>query len=336
MPLFLQLLRSETATSPQRSRAALAGLRAYQQAERLPRPADMPIVAQVGRAALRDYGGAGPPVIFVPSLINPPYVLDLSEENSLLRWLSRAGVRPLLVDWGAPGPEDADLGIAGHVETLLLPLIEVLGEPAALIGYCLGGTMAIAAAARRSLSGLALIAAPWHFSGFPQQARDDLAALWEQARPTAEPLGMLPMEVLQTSFWRLDPARTIGKFEEFGRLAMDSDAARGFVALEDWANDGPPLSLEAGRELLLDFFGTDLPGRGGWAVGGQPVDPMEIRCPVLNIISSTDRIVPAASAAAIGMTLTLDMGHVGMIVGSRARARLWEPLAEWLSHLQYN
>ena len=296
----------------------------------------MPIVAQVGRACLRDYGGAGPPVIFVPSLINPPYVLDLGAHVSLLRWLSGAGVRPLLLDWGAPRPEERDLDIAGHVETLLLPLLAALGERAALAGYCLGGTMAIAAAARRPVRGLALIAAPWHFSGFPQAARDDLIALWAQASPAAEPMGVLPMEVLQTSFWRLDPARTVTKFEEFGKLPPDSDAARGFVALEDWANDGPPLSLGAGRELLRDFFGGDLPGRGQWRVGGQLIHAEDLSCPILDIVSTTDRIVPAASAAGLGTGLKLDLGHVGMIVGSRARAALWEPLGRWLSQLQYS
>jgi polyhydroxyalkanoate synthase len=332
--LFLQLLRSETATSPERRRAALAGLRAYQQAERAPGPPEKPIVAQIGRASLRDYGGDGPPVVFVPSLINPPYVLDLGEHVSLLRWLSGAGVRPLLLDWGAPRPEERDLDIAGHVETLLLPLLDALGERTALAGYCIGGTMAIAAAARRPVSGLALIAAPWHFfSGFPQAARDNLMALWEQARPAAEPMGVLPMEVLQTSFWRLDPARTNAKFAEFA--GMEGEAAAACVALEDWANDGPPLSLGAGHELLCDFFGSDLPGRGEWQVGGRPVDIGELDCPILDIVSTTDRIVPAATAAGIGTGLKLDLGHVGMIVGSRGRAALWEPLGRWLSQLQY-
>lgn len=296
----------------------------------------MPVVAQAGRASLRDYGGAGPPVIFVPSLINPPYVLDLGEHNSLLRWLSGAGVRPLLLDWGTPRPEERDLDIAGHVETLLLPLIDALGERAALAGYCIGGTMAIAAATRRPLRGLALIATPWHFSAFPQAARDDVIALWEQARPASEYMGVLPMELLQTSFWSLDPARTVAKFEEFGKLPPGSDAARGFVALEDWANDGPPLSLGAGRELLCDFFGRDVPGRGEWRVDGRPVNIEELGCPVLDIVSTTDRIVPAASAAGIGTGLKLDLGHVGMIVGSRGRAALWEPLGRWLSQLQYS
>lgn len=336
LPLFLALLRSETDGAPQRTQAALAGLRAYQQAPRPPRPAPMPIVATVGRAVLRDYGGAGPAVLFVPSLINPPDVLDLAEGNSLLRWLAGQGVRPLLVDWGSPGPADRHLSIAGHVEDLLLPLIDALigtlDAPVILAGYCLGGTMALAAAALRpdAIAGVALLAAPWRFSGFPDDARKALTAIWKQTAPAAQALGVLPMEVLQANFWQMEPARTIAKFERFATLAPESEAARAFIVLEDWANDGPPLTLAAARELLVDFFGADLPGRGAWQVGGQPIRADAIRCPVLDIASTSDRIVPAASAIGIGTRLTLDLGHVGMVVGGRARAQLWEPLARWL------
>ncbi|WP_413243700.1 hypothetical protein [Rhizorhabdus histidinilytica] len=38
MPLFLDMLRNETAENPARMQAALAGLRAYQNAPRPPRP----------------------------------------------------------------------------------------------------------------------------------------------------------------------------------------------------------------------------------------------------------------------------------------------------------
>jgi len=331
--LFIELLRNETAASPERRAAALAGLRAYQSAKRHPATEPMPVVASAGRSVLRDYGGDGPPVIFVPSLINPPTVLDLAPGNSLLRWLAGQGARPLLVDWGTPAPDERDLSIAGHVETLLLPLIDALGEPAVLAGYCIGGTMALAAAARapRRPRRLALIAAPWRFGGFPQQARDDLAALWDDAAPVAERLGLLPMEVLQAAFWRLDPARTVTKFEQFGKLDADDPAARAFVALEDWANDGPPLTRAAARELLEGLFRDDLSGRGRWEVGGRAVDPAALAMPILDIASTTDRIVPAASACAAGETLPLALGHVGMIVGSRARTMLWAPLARWLT-----
>jgi polyhydroxyalkanoate synthase len=296
----------------------------------------MPVVATAGRASVRDYGGKGPPVLFVPSLINPPDVLDLAEENSLLRWLSGAGIRPLLVDWGTPLPAERDLDIAGHVETLLLPLLRSIGDPVALAGYCVGGTMAVAAAMRHPVTALVLMAAPWRFSGFPDAARADLGALWRQARPAAEAIGVLPMEVLQTSFWRLDPARTVAKFEAFAAMEPGSAAARGFVALEDWANDGPPLTLAAGRDLLEGFFENDLPGRGRWRVGGELIDPSRIKCPILDVVSTTDRIVPAASAAGVGERITLNLGHVGMVVGGRARTALWEPLARWLSQLRHS
>jgi polyhydroxyalkanoate synthase len=326
------MLRSEMAQFPDRLVHALDGLKAYQQAPRPERPAPMPAIASAGRAMLRDYGGTGRPVVVVPSLINPPDVLDLLPDVSLLRWLSTQGLRPLLVDWGTPVPEDHDLDIAGHVETLLLPLIEAAGPDAALAGYCLGGTMALAAAVLRPPSALALIAAPWRFSGFPDEARQGLVDLWEQARPSAEALGLLPVEVLQTAFWRLDPRGTVEKFVRFGTTERDEAATRRFVALEDWANGGAPLTPAAGREMAEAMFGRDDTGAGRWTVAGRRIEPAALTCPVLDIASSTDRIVPAASAAGIGRRVTLTQGHVGMIVGGRARATLWPTLAEWLTN----
>ena len=309
----------------------LAGLRRYQEADRAPAPAPMPALAAMQGASLRDYGGSGPPVLFVPSLINPPTVLDLGESNSLLRWLAGQGRRVLLVDWGWPDESRKALSVAGHVEQLLLPLVEAIGEPVDLVGYCLGGTMAAAAAQLAPARSLVAIATPWHFTGFPEESRAGLARLWDQARPAAEALGVLPMEVLQSAFWNLDPERTVAKFEEFAGMAPDSPEACAFVMLEDWANDGPPLSGAAARELIEDFFGADRPGRGEWRVGGQAIAPQRLEGPVLDIVSATDRIVPAASAMGVGERLELAKGHVGMIVGSSARRLLWEPLAGWLS-----
>ncbi|MCA1750038.1 MAG: alpha/beta hydrolase [Parasphingopyxis sp.] len=314
--------------------AALAGLEAYQRAERRPPPPAPPAIAEAGRARLLDYGGpksrGAPAVVFVPSLINPPTILDLAEDNSMLRWLATQGLRPLLVDWGEPEEKDADLGIAGHVEQLLLPLLDRFGERAHLAGYCLGGTMAAAAAGPADARSLTLIAAPWRFSGFPDESRAGLAEIWRAAEPTARALAALPMEVLQSAFWRLDPARTVGKFEKFGRLDPASDAARAFVALEDWANDGPPLTYGAARELIEDLFGGDATGTGEWAVAGARVDPDALSCPVLDIVSTSDRIVPAATAARSGESRELALGHVGMVVGGRAQSMLWEPLRDWL------
>lgn len=327
------MVRSETAADPARMARILAGLRTYQQAPRAaPRPL-APVAARHGRAVLRGHGGAGPPVVFVPSLINPPSVLDLAPGRSLLAAMAGRGHRVLLVDWGSPDPAEAGRDIAGHVQDLLLPLLATLDEQPALVGYCLGGTMALAVATLRPCRGVATIATPWRFSGFPPEARSGLRRLFDQALPAAERLGLLPMEVLQTGFWQLDPARTVGKFERLAPLEPGDPRLAEFVRLEDWANDGPPLTLAAGRELVDRLFGTDDSGAGRWAVGGRRVDPAALPCPLLDIVSTTDRIVPAASAHGSGRRITLGLGHVGMIIGGRAKEMVWDPLDAWLSGL---
>jgi polyhydroxyalkanoate synthase len=328
LPLFLALLRSMTESEPARMQAALAGLRKYQEAEREPPREPMPAIAEALGALLRDYGGDGPPVVFIPSLINPPTVLDMGD-RSLLRWLAAQGRRVLLLDWGWPDEARHELDIGGHIEAIILPMLDVLGQPVDLVGYCLGGTMALAAAQLGDACGVATIATPWHFNGFPDGARADLSKLWQSAEPAARALGVLPMEVLQSAFWSLDPARTVAKFEAFSGL--DGEEARTFVMLEDWANDGPPVPLAAAREMFERLFAADATGRGEWGVGGQIVDPASLACPLLNIVSTSDRIVPAATAPSAGERLELSQGHVGMIVGSRAKEALWEPLSAWLS-----
>ena len=146
-----------------------------------------------------------------------------------------------------------------------------------LVGYCLGGTMALAAARSGKARSVATIAAPWHFDGFPAEARADLAKLWAAAQPTVAALGLLPMEVLQSAFWSLDPERTVAKFEAFAGL--EGEEARTFVMLEDWANDGPPLAEAAAREMFETLFADDVTGAGRWRVGGEAIDPAALSMP---------------------------------------------------------
>ena len=326
LPLFLELVRKVSAREPELARAALAGLRAYERAPRRERPAPKPEIARVGGASLRDHGGSGPPVLLVPSLINPPRILDLDEEVSLTAAIARMGRRALLLDWGKADARGG-LSVAGHVEELLLPLVRRIAEPVTLAGYCLGGTMAIAAANLIPVERVVTIAAPWNFADYPDASRRALADMWAHAQSAAKHLGALPMEVLQAAFWSLDPERTVRKFAEFGRLIPGSPEARRFVELEEWANEGQPLPYPAARELIEELFGKDPSGSGEWRVGGQAIsDAFSI--PALHLTSEHDRIAPAATAPT-GKRVAFPSGHVGMIVGS-ARKQLHEALADFL------
>ncbi len=306
---------------------ALAGVRAYQAHPYRRAVLPLPVVAGLGSVTLRDYGGGGPTVVVVPSLINPPTVLDLSEGNSMLRWLAQQGVRPLLVDWGTPGSEELGFGLGAMITERLVPLLRGLGSPPALAGYCMGGTMALAAAGIVPVRRLALLAAPWRFGGYDAAQRAAVADYAATILPLAQQLGAVPMDLLQPAFWRLAPEATVAKFAGFD---PGGRGAEGFVALEDWANDGPPLPLGVAREMFDELFAADRSGRGEWLVGGQPVRPEALGVPILDVVASRDRLVPAASALGLGERLDIDGGHVGMVVGSRGRASLWEPLARFL------
>jgi polyhydroxyalkanoate synthase len=326
--LFLELVRQVSQRDPALARRALAGLEAYEHAPRPPARPERPAIARVAGAALRDYGGEDAPIVLIPSLINPPDILDLDPETSLAAALARSGRQVLLLDWGA-APARSNLDVAGHVETLLLPLLDALGEPVTVIGYCLGGTMALAAASLMPISGLVTLAAPWHFARYPDESRAALGSLWDQSRAASQQLGALPMEVLQAGFWALDPERTVRKFADFGALDPSSDQARRFVTLEDWANEGEALPLPAARELFEALYRDDLPGAGRWTVGGQPAAEQP-GVPTLHLVAGEDRIVPAASAPK-GEQQLIASGHVGMIVG-RARRELHEALGRFLAH----
>jgi polyhydroxyalkanoate synthase len=333
LPLFLELVRMTAERDPALARAALDGLAAYEQAERPPPVPPRTQVARLGPARLRDHGGTGPLAILVPSLINPPHILDLDAEVSLAGAIAAMNRHVLLLDWGE-ARERADLNVSGHVEQLLLPLLRELGEPAALVGYCLGGTMAIAAANLAPTANLhpvervVTLAAPWRFAAYPAPGRAGLQDMWRHARTAAQALGALPMEVLQAAFWSLDPERTVAKFARFAALDPAGADARRFVQLEDWANEGEPLPCAAASELIERFFGADLPGSGGWSIAGTPITD-RIVVPLLHFTAAHDRITPAATAPA-GDTVEIASGHVGMIVGS-ARAKLHAGLEAFLN-----
>jgi poly[(R)-3-hydroxyalkanoate] polymerase subunit PhaC len=324
----------------------LAGVRAYH-AHPFRRALSAPEVAwREGSTRLLDYGGHGAvAALFVPSLINRYYVLDLLAERSLLRWLAGEGVRVLALDWDAPGPAERAFGlddyIVGRLGRAIDRALEISGRPLAPVGYCLGGNLALAAAARRQsdLAGLALLATPWDFHA-GRGAQASLFGLVEgHLELVLQAFGELPVDLLQALFAWLDPTLAQRKFRRFAAMRQDSAKARAFVALEDWLNDGVPLAPRVARQCLVEWYGRNTPPDGGWSIAGRPVRPQELALPCFVAIPDNDRIVPPASAQALAEALPAPRvvipkaGHIGMIVGQGAVSGLWRPLAEWLRGL---
>ncbi|HMA15818.1 MAG TPA: alpha/beta hydrolase [Kiloniellaceae bacterium] len=310
--------------------------------------ADPPALWREGSCRLLDYGAVaggaarGQPVLVVPSLINRAYVLDLTAERSLLRWLAARGLRPLLLDWGRPGAEERGFTLTDYVTGRLSRALDALladaEAPPVVLGYCMGGLLALglALARQRDLAGLALLATPWDFHADGAiQARMAAAAL-PLVAPLLEVAGEMPVDLLQALFASLDPQLVVRKFIAFGRLDPAGRKAADFVALEDWLNDGVPLAAPVARECLGRWYGDNATARGQWRLAGRVVDPAALRLPALCVIPAQDRIVPPASALALAEAipgaarLAPAAGHIGMVVGAQAERQVWEPLLTWI------
>ena len=315
--------------------ALVRGIAAYRNHPAHRTWADPPAIWTEGETRLIDFNPAGSPtVLFVPSLVNRSYVLDLVPGRSMMRWLAEAGVRPLLLDWGWPGMAErrytlTDV-IAGPMERAL-----AAAGPAVLAGYCMGGLLTIALALRRpaQVRALALLATPWAFAPGP------IARQLPLLEPVMAMTGTLPVDGLQALFAAVEPGSVAAKFRRFSTLDPASAAAHDFVVLEDWLNDGVPLAAPIAREVLGEWYGQNTPGTGQWRVAGQPIRPEDLRLPTWIAAPQRDRIVPPESALPLAELIPGAIlhrpgsGHIGMTAGPRAEAALWVPMLTWLRSL---
>jgi poly(3-hydroxyalkanoate) synthetase len=318
--------------------ALLAGIAAYRRHPWRRELADPPAVWSEGETRLLDYGGAARPVLFVPSLINRAYVLDLAPRHSMMRWLAGQGVRPLLLDWGWPGQAERQFTLTDYIAGRLERALVAVGGRVVLVGYCMGGLLAVAAALRRPelVSALALLAVPWDFHVPDPDRPAALARLLPLFEPAFAFGGTLPVDALQLLFAMLDPFAVAQKYRSFAALAPEGRRAQLFVALEDWLNDGVPLAAPVARECLEGWYGRNTPGRRQWRVAGLPVDPAALRLPAFVAVPARDRIVPPESALPLAEAIAGAVlhqpgaGHVGMVAGSAAEDALWRPLRAWI------
>ena len=312
--------------------------------------ADPPAVWREGTTRLLDYRGLrhGPArgaAVLVPSLINRAHVLDLSSETSLVRRLAADGLDVFVVDWDAPGDTERRFGLADYVMRLARAVgtaAEAAGRPVGLVGYCMGGLLALPLAAgfagpAAPVDRLSLLATPWDFqAGRAGQARA-LGLMGAAMAPSLGPGGLLPTDEVQALFAGLDPLLALRKFAAFARMAPQSARARAFVALEDWLNDGVPLAGPVASECLVGWYGENRPARGTWTLGGWTVDPGAVAVPAQAMIPAGDRIVPPASALALAGAIPgcavarPEAGHIGMVVGRRAERAVARPLARFLA-----
>ncbi len=305
---------------------------------------DAPVAWRCGSVRLLDFGGSGPPVLTIPSLVNGAYIMDMSPSLSPLRWLSRQGFRVFQIDWGAPGAEERGFGLGDYLERRLIPALEVVNRlcaaPAHLVGYCMGGPLMLALAQRKGggVGRIATLGAPWDFSAFPEHSamRERRTEVVNTLESMEMLFGVIPPQMTQSFFALRDMSSGVSKFRRFAALDPASPEARRFVAVEDWLNNGIPLSSRVGRECFLEWVTDDAPRKKKWAPNGLTFDVSAVAKTALVVSAQRDTVVrraasePLAEALANARLLQAGVGHIGMVVGTTAVDAVWRPLAEFL------
>ena len=115
------------------------------------------------------------PILMLPAWIMKYYILDLQPQNSLVNWLTQQGHTVFIVSWLNPTSDDRNLGIDEYFRLGAMAAIDAVSRALPktkihLMGYCLGGTLAMITAAAMAknnddrIKSLTLLAAQGDFT----------------------------------------------------------------------------------------------------------------------------------------------------------------------------
>lgn len=282
------------------------------------------------------------PLLLVPSLINRWYILDLREGASLTAHLTEH-FDTFCWDWGVPEDEDRYLDWDGVMKRLSRAVRKVKrisgAKSVALLGYCMGGTLAgiYTALEQQNVAALINLAGPFNFEegGMLAHMTDPR---WFDASAIAQAGNIDPAQ-MQSGFTALRPTLSLSKWVSLMTTGYDPQMRTAFDALETWSNDNTPFPAAAYETYISELYQQNLLIKGEHHTLGQRVDLKNITCPVLSIVAEKDTICPPKAASGLNESVssrdqelyTCPGGHVGAVVGRRAAAKLYPKISQWLA-----
>jgi polyhydroxyalkanoate synthase len=258
------------------------------------------------------------PLLIVPAWIMKYYILDLSQHNSLVRYLVDQGHTVFIISWHNPTVEDRDLNLNDYLENGVLAAIDVVralvpGQPVNAAGYCLGGTLLSMAAAAlactdsKVLNTMTLLAAqtdfsePGELSLFIDESQvtwlEDL--MWEQGYlDNRQMAGAFRLLRTNDLVWSIAVEQYL-----LGRRAPMND-------LLAWNSDTTRMPYRMHSDYLRHLFLHNDLFAGRYRVGGKPIALTDMELPLFAVATMTDHVSPWQSVHRIHLLSGCDVMFV--------------------------
>ena len=299
------------------------------------------------------------PILIVPAWIMKYYILDLSPENSLVKWLTGQGYTVFMISWHNPGSEDRDLDMEAYRQlgpmAALDAVTAITGAPSVhAVGYCLGGTLLSIAAAAMARDGDDRLASITMFAAQTEFSEPGELGLF---------IGEAQLNVLENMMWSrgyLDGTQMGGAFQILKSNDLVWSRILGEYLMGErppmndlmaWNADGTRMPYAMHSQYLRRLFLDDDLAEGKYKVDDKTISLSAIRKPLFVVGTERDHVAPwhsvhkihLLSGAEITFVLTSGGHNAGIVSEPGHRGRRYHVLTretdgpaydadEWLTH----
>jgi polyhydroxyalkanoate synthase len=291
------------------------------------------------------------PVLLVPPLAAPTICFDLRRGCSMAEHMLGLGHPTYLLEYGSIAFSDRDLGLEHWVQDIIPAAIERVsehagGRPVQVVGWCLGGIMALLALAAREdlpVNSIATVASPFDFAQLRLFAPiRGMANITNGMLGTAiyRALGGAPAPIVKRAFQLSTLDKYLTKPLAVAANLHDREFLAQVEAVDHFINNMHAYPGRTMGQLYHRFFRVNDLADGVLELDGhRTIDLADVKVPVLSVAGSSDTLAPRPAVHAVGDLLpnapevrleTGPGGHLGVLTGRSAKRTTWAYLDDFL------